>query len=67
MNRPYIDDLLGKVDSKYSLVIAAARRARQLVDSQVDMKDEEGHDYKPVTLALHEINDEKVKVIRQTP
>lgn len=29
MNRPYIDNLLKKVDSKYSLVIAAARRASQ--------------------------------------
>jgi len=27
---PSIDDLLQKVDSKYTLVIAAAKRARQL-------------------------------------
>lgn len=30
MNKPRIDDLLEKVDSKYSLVIMAAKRARQI-------------------------------------
>ncbi|MCL4309278.1 MAG: DNA-directed RNA polymerase subunit omega [Thermoleophilia bacterium] len=30
MNRPRIDDLLTKVDSKYALVTLAARRARQI-------------------------------------
>lgn len=28
--RPPIDDLLGKVDSRFTLVIAAAKRARQI-------------------------------------
>jgi DNA-directed RNA polymerase subunit omega len=30
LNRPRIDDLLTKVDSKYALVTLAARRARQI-------------------------------------
>lgn len=30
MNKPRIDDLLEKVDSKYALVIMAAKRARQI-------------------------------------
>ena len=30
MNKPRIDALLEKVDSKYALVILAARRARQI-------------------------------------
>ncbi|MFA5808887.1 MAG: DNA-directed RNA polymerase subunit omega [Thermoleophilia bacterium] len=30
MNKPKIDTLLEKVDSKYALVILAARRARQI-------------------------------------
>ena len=30
MIEPKIDDLLGRVDSKYTLVILAARRARQI-------------------------------------
>ena len=30
MNRPRIDDLLTKVDSKYALVTLASRRARQI-------------------------------------
>ena len=30
MNKPRIDDLLEKVDSKYALVVLAAKRARQI-------------------------------------
>jgi len=32
MVEPTIDNLMEKVDSKYSLVVAAAKRARELVD-----------------------------------
>jgi DNA-directed RNA polymerase subunit omega len=31
---PSIDELMAKADSKYSLVVMAAKRARQLLDGQ---------------------------------
>ncbi|MDY6825692.1 MAG: DNA-directed RNA polymerase subunit omega [Bacillota bacterium] len=50
---PSIDDLLKKVDSKYTLVIAAAKRARQLRNgSKKTIKTDYRND---VTTALYEI------------
>jgi DNA-directed RNA polymerase subunit omega len=52
---PSIDSLMRKVDSKYALVVAAAKRARELQDTQ--NKPQEGvRPKKPVTLALEEID-----------
>ncbi|HAP32570.1 MAG TPA: DNA-directed RNA polymerase subunit omega [Firmicutes bacterium] len=50
---PSIDDLLSRVDSRYSLVILAAKRARQLREMQGSM--EEGLTLKEVSAALEEI------------
>lgn len=55
---PSIDDLLTKVDSRYSLVILAAKRARQLRDIQGNA--EEGASLKEVTAALEEISERKI-------
>ncbi len=55
---PSIDDLLTKVDSRYSLVILAAKRARQLRDSRSNA--EEGASLKEVTNALEEISERKI-------
>ena len=64
MNRPFLDELLKKVDSKYILVIAAARRARQLVDGDAPTIELDESSSKPVTIALNEINENKVVVFR---
>lgn len=53
MNRPTIDELLEKVDSKYTLVVAAAKRARELVDGKPPQIQCESN--KPVTIALMEL------------
>jgi DNA-directed RNA polymerase subunit omega len=50
---PSIDVLLEKVDSKYTLVIAAAKRGRQLKSGSRKTIDENYS--KEVTTALHEI------------
>ena len=50
---PSIDELLSKVDSRYSLVILAAKRARQLREMQGNA--EEGSTLKEVSAALEEI------------
>jgi len=50
---PSIDELLKKVDSKYTLVIAAAKRGRQLRNGSKKTIDEAYT--KDVATALHEI------------
>ena len=50
---PSIDELLEKVDSKYTLVIAAAKRGRQLRSGSRKTIDKKYS--KEVTTALHEI------------
>jgi DNA-directed RNA polymerase subunit omega len=68
---PPIDDLLAKVDSKYALVIFAAKRARQINDYYSDLHDgslfdnvgplvDSNIDDKPLTVALREINEGKL-------
>ncbi|HBK86679.1 MAG TPA: DNA-directed RNA polymerase subunit omega [Firmicutes bacterium] len=52
---PSIDSLMQKVDSKYSLVIIAAKRARELQDLEQAAGSTE--EKKPVTQALEEVND----------
>ncbi|MFZ5943837.1 MAG: DNA-directed RNA polymerase subunit omega [Bacillota bacterium] len=53
MIKPSIDVLVSKVDSKYSLVVASAKRARSIVEgSQVLVH---ANSTKPVTQALFEI------------
>jgi len=53
MIRPSLDQLLEKVDSKYTLVILAARRGRAIqagAPKQIDSRSN-----KPVTIALEEL------------
>lgn len=50
---PSIDDLIKTVDSKYTLVIATAKRARQIRNGSKKTIDEVYS--KDVTTALHEI------------
>lgn len=68
---PPIDDLLEKVDSKYALVIFAAKRARQINDYYTDLADGnlfenvgplvDSHiEDKPLSIALHEISEGKI-------
>ncbi len=56
---PSIDKLLEQVDSKYTLVVAASRRARMLRDgSKTEMQVPKSHKY--VGVALEEIYNEHV-------
>ncbi len=50
MITPSFDQLLSRVDSKYTLVVATAKRARELMDDT-----SENAVRKPVTTALEEI------------
>ncbi len=58
---PSIDELVRKVDSKYTLVVAASRRARGLRDGeQSEMMAPKSH--KVVGVALEEIYHDYVQV-----
>lgn len=49
------------VSSRYSIVIATAKRARQIIDGDEAMV--EGNEKKPLSLAVDEINQGKVKIL----
>ena len=73
ITNPPIDDLLEKVDSKYGLVVEAAKRARQintytrqLEDNQFDYFGpliEADPDEKPLSIALREVFEDRLQVI----
>lgn len=62
MNQPPVDVLREKVDTRYALVVAAAKRARQLLDGAPKLVDVESD--KPVTIALWEIGEDKLQLER---
>lgn len=55
INNPSIIDLCKKVDSKYTLCITAAKRARQIVAKQSQPL-LDSNDLKPLKTAIEEIN-----------
>lgn len=59
MRYPALNELLEKVDNKYSLVLVTAKRARQLVDdypTEVVLDNEN-----PVSIATTEIYEDKIR------
>ena len=54
INKPPIDEICEKVDSRYTLVVASAKRARELIDGAQPLVDPK--DRKPVSVAVDEIN-----------
>ncbi len=68
---PPIDELMDKVDSKYQLVIFAAKRARQINSYYSDLGDGSLYEHvgplvpstvdeKPLSIALREIHEDKL-------
>lgn len=53
MIKPSLDQLVEKVDSKYTLVIISARRGRELQAGKSKLVDSRSN--KPVTIALEEL------------
>ena len=63
MVNPSVTELLTKASNRYELVIATARRARQIAEGdepKTNVKEES-----PVTLAANEIAEGKVKIIEE--
>ena len=70
---PPIDNLLDRVESKYELVIYASKRARQINDYYSDLHEgnlfdnvgplvDSSVEDKPLTIALHEIHEDKLRL-----
>ena len=60
MIKPPLEELLEQVESKYALVMVAAKRARQLKDGVLPLVDIDSTN--PVTVALEEIATGKVRI-----
>ena len=70
---PPIDSLLTKVESKYALVIFASKRARQINAYYADLHEgslfdnvgplvDSSVEDKPLSIAMHEINEDKLQI-----
>ena len=60
MVKPTTAELLEKADTRFRLVIATAKRARQIADGAEKLTDVE--EEAPVTIAANEIAEGKVKI-----
>ncbi len=60
LNKPSLDELMSVVESRYTLVVAAAKRARQITEQ--DEQGLFGSGAKPVTHALEEIAAGKINL-----
>ncbi len=58
MIHPSLDTLVTKVDSKYTLVTLAAKRAREIMSGEISLVESKSN--KPVTIALEEITQNKI-------
>jgi len=64
MGRTSMDSLMKRADSKYSLVVATARRARMLTDGDEPLVEGVSVDsIKSVTIAMKEIAAGKINII----
>ncbi|MBF7082315.1 DNA-directed RNA polymerase subunit omega [Desulfallas sp. Bu1-1] len=66
MHKPSLDELMDKVDSRYTLVVVAAKRARQLTEIALQQAAEESSENfgKPVSAALQEVVQGKIRYKR---
>ena len=58
MIHPSLDTLVTKVDSKYTLVTLAAKRAREIMNGDAQLTQSKSN--KPVTIALEEIAQNRI-------
>ena len=65
MLRPAVNQIITKNESCYSLVIAVAKRARQITDELC--KNNETLEEKPVKTAVEELASGKCKIVNTAP
>lgn len=51
------------VTSRYTVVIAAAKRARQIIDGDEPMVDADVNEEKPVSIAVEEMKESKISIV----
>lgn len=51
------------VNSRYSIVMATSKRARQIISGDEPLIDDEGKDKKPLSVAVEELNQGKIKIL----
>ena len=56
---PPLDEMMEKVDCRYTLTVETAKRARQIVDGSRVLSDKADSEY-PVAAAVEEIDEDKV-------
>lgn len=61
---PSINEIRKKADSRYTLVILAAKRARDIIDGMPKLTEVDVE--KPVSIAANEINEELITYRRET-
>jgi len=59
MNVPHIDDLVEHVNSRYTLIAIAAKRARQITADNPELY--RAGKINPVSKALHELQEDKIE------
>jgi len=66
MHKPSLDKLMQRVDSRYSLVVVAAKRARQLTEIALQQDADRNVEAvsNPVSAALYDIAKGKIKFRR---
>jgi DNA-directed RNA polymerase, omega subunit len=62
MIKPPISELMKKVDSRYTLCVVVAKRARQILDGAHSLV--KCNSEKPVTIAAYEVNEGKLMYVR---
>ncbi|MCL5046662.1 MAG: DNA-directed RNA polymerase subunit omega [Actinobacteria bacterium] len=62
MINPPLDQLIDKVDSKYTLVVAAAKRGREIMNGKPKLVETKSN--KPVSIALQELASGKLYLER---
>ncbi|BES65369.1 hypothetical protein SANA_18080 [Gottschalkiaceae bacterium SANA] len=65
MLKPNIDELMEKVDSRYTLVMVVAKRARQLIEKNECLVETESK--KPISMAVEEFYEGKVNYTAYDP
>lgn len=61
MIKPTVADLLTKIDNRYMLVVATAKRARQIASGTKKLTKKD--DVAPVSIAADEIGEGKVTIV----
>ena len=63
MIHPSYTDLMKVVNSRYSIVMATSKRARQIIDGQEAYVEDSGK--KPLSVSVDELNKAKIQILNE--